>query len=104
MDSGIHQLPDGKMALRPRTKIIGFAISDRVPAQQTTKPEITADRFQHVLPRPDGSGVTHLYRAASIQGPDNIGNDPVTVPVAAADDITGTDTRTAFPVIVDRAG
>ena len=53
------------------------------------EPEITAQRFEHMLPRARGGFVPHGNRFAALQRAAAVGHDAVLGPVAAADDVAG---------------
>ena len=61
--------------------------------------EITAQRFEHVLPRTDRSGIAHRGGASLLKRADAVRNQAVFRPVSAADDISrasGSDGASAF--------
>ena len=78
---------DGQVTAVIRAEIPGTGIFLRILPQGCTELQISAEGFQDMLPRPDGTGIADTNGLISAQSADTIGDEAVSAPVAAADDV-----------------
>src|ERR1035437_2610864 len=86
LDHPAHRMIAGLVrgAEVPRTLVAAALAQHAGP-----EPEVAGERLQDMLPGTHGIGVAHDDRLAGRQGPHRVGDDPVSGPVATADDIAG---------------
>src|SRR6202000_1395104 len=74
---------------RRGSKIICSGISGRLFGQLFAQKQITIQGFHDMLPGPDGVRISDRNGFVVLQGPDQIGDNPVFCPVAAANHVSG---------------
>ena len=74
-----------------RPKIPAFGVGGAVLIKPFGQQEIAAQGFQYMLPGANGVGVADAGGLAAFEGGQQVGDQPVLGPVAAADDVTGPD-------------
>ena len=73
----------------PGAKVPGLCITRTIPIQAFGQREVAAQRLQHMLPRAHRVGVTDVCRLASFKSRQDVGDQAVCRPVAAANHIAG---------------
>jgi len=72
-----------------RTEVPGFGMGGSFFVKPLREPEIPGQGFQYMLPGADGVGVADEDRPAFADGAEDVGDEAVFGPVAAADDVAG---------------
>src|SRR3989338_2050211 len=75
-----------------RTKIPAFCVFSPVPIEPLCQKQVTSQWLQHVLPRSDSVRTPNQHQSAFLDSPDDVWNQSVFRPVAAANHITGAST------------
>src|SRR4029077_3506926 len=73
-------------------------------AEPLAKEEVAMQRFKHELPRSDGGRIADLAGLAGKEGTDEIGNELVAGPIAAANRISGAGAGKRDAVPIERLG